>query len=126
MFQEMDRSAGNILGFKVSGKLADSDYKTLTPIIDETTARFGKVRLLMLMDEFEGITLHAAWDDFVFMLKHRDAIERLALVGEDRWERWLAKLGRPFIKGETEYFDKAQLDEAWQWLHADTEPQRAA
>ena len=46
MIEQLPGATGNILAFKMSGKLHDADYKTFVPLIDEVAAKAGKVRLL--------------------------------------------------------------------------------
>ena len=47
--------------------------------------RLGRVRLLFVLDSFEGWDPQDKWNDLTFYAKHGDAIERIAIVGHDRW-----------------------------------------
>ncbi|HRW66130.1 MAG TPA: STAS/SEC14 domain-containing protein, partial [Candidatus Competibacter sp.] len=60
--------------------------------------------------------LHAMWDDFQFGVKHYSDLERIAIVGDRKWEEWMAKLCKPFTKASVNYFDVSQIDAAWAWL----------
>ena len=46
MIEQLNQSAGNVLGVKLSGKLHDEDYKHLVPALDVLINTHGKVRLL--------------------------------------------------------------------------------
>jgi hypothetical protein len=105
----------NVLAFKLSGKLHDSDYKTFVPAIDEA-AKSGKVRLLAQFHDFQGWDMHALWDDIKFATTHCTAFDRIALVGEKSWEKWMSAVCKPFTMAKIQYFDAADIDKAWTWL----------
>ena len=44
-------------------------------------------------------------------------IERLALVGEKRWEAGMAVFCKPFTTAEVRYFDESKAEEAAEWIH---------
>jgi hypothetical protein len=46
-------------------------------------------------------------------------IERLAIVGETKWEAGMAILCKPFTAAKILYFDHAKLDEAQAWISED-------
>ena len=43
--------------------------------------------------------------------------ERLALVGESRWEHGMAVFCKPFTTAAVRYFDQSKADEASAWIH---------
>jgi SpoIIAA-like len=116
MIEQLPQSSDKILGFKISGKLHDEDYKHFVPVIDAAVAKSGKIRMLAQFVDFHGWDLHALWDDIKFATKHCLDIERVALVGERKWEEWMAKVCKPFTMAKIRYFDAAQVDSAWAWL----------
>jgi SpoIIAA-like len=104
------------VGFKLSGRLHDEDYKSFVPIVETLVAKEGKVRMFVKFEDFHGWDLHAAWDDFRFAIKHYADFDRIALVGDRRWEKWMAHVCKPFTKAKLRYFDVAEVDRAWTWL----------
>jgi hypothetical protein len=107
---------GNTLGFKMSGKLADADYKTFVPLVDAAIAKEGKVRILAQFHDFHGWDARALWDDVKFATTHCTKIERIALVGEKTWEKWMAMVCKPFTLARLKYFDVSELETAKKWL----------
>jgi len=118
MIEKLERSSGPVLGFKMSGKLHDEDYQNLVPLVDAAIQANRKVRLLAQFHDFHGWDLHALWDDIKFSAKHCTDVEQIALVGEKKWEEWMAKVCKPFTMAKVKYFEASQLDAAWQWLEA--------
>jgi hypothetical protein len=49
-------------------------------------------------------------------VKHFNDIERLAIVGEERWHKWMASFCKPFTTATVRYFTFAQIDQAHAWL----------
>jgi hypothetical protein len=116
MIEQLSSPSDKILGFKMSGKLHDADYKSFVPLIDAAVAKGGKIRLLAQFHDFHGWDLHALWDDIKFSTTHCTQIERIALVGDKKWEEWMAKVCKPFTMAKIKYFDAADTDAAWKWL----------
>jgi len=114
VIEQLPSPSDKVLGFKLSGKLRDEDYKTFTPAID-AAAGSGKVRVLAQFHDFHGWDLHALWDDIKFATTHCTKIERIALVGEKSWEKWMAKVCAPFTMAKVKYFDASEVDKAWAW-----------
>ena len=116
MIEQLPRSSGPILGFQLSGRLHDLDYQKFVPVIDAAIAEYGKVRLLSLFHDFKGWDAHALWDDIKFSSTHCRKVERIALVGDKRWEHWMAAICKPFTEGTIRYFDVSETEAAWAWL----------
>lgn len=119
MIEKLDESSGNVIGFTMSGKLHDEDYKLFQPVLDDLIAAEGKVRILAHFHEFHGWDLHAVWDDTKLATKHCADIERVALVGDKKWEMWMAKICKPFTLAKVRYFDVSEIGAAWGWLRED-------
>lgn len=115
MIQELPSPVESAIGFQLSGKLHDYDYKTFVPQVD-TALDAGATKLLAQFHDFEGWDMHALWDDTKFATTHCTKIEKVALVGEKRWEAWMAKVCKPFTMAKLQYFDASEIDAAWAWL----------
>ena len=116
MIEQLPLGSPKILGFKLSGKLHDADYQNFVPVIDAAVAQHGKIRLLAQFHDFHGWDARALWDDIKFSTKHCLDIERIALAGDKTWEKWMAKVCKPFTMAKIKYYDAAELDAARQWL----------
>lgn len=104
------------VGFRMSGKLHDEDYKKFVPLVDAEIAKEGKVNLLAQFHDFHGWDTHALWDDIKFATTHCTRIKKIALVGEKTWEKWMVTVCKPFTTAKVRYFDSSQLDAAKAWL----------
>jgi hypothetical protein len=84
--------------------------------VDGVLKTHDKVRLLALFQDFHGWDAHALWDDITFAAGHFSKFERIALVGDKKWEEWMAKVCKPFTAATVKYFDATELDTAWAWV----------
>ena len=116
MITRIDTGSAKIVGFTLSGKLHDQDYQVFVPAVEAALAEQGKLRLLAQFEDFHGWDMHAAWDDLKFGVKHYADFERVAMVGDQVWEEWMAKLCRPFTSAELKYFDSTEQSVALDWL----------
>ena len=108
------RSAGNTLGFTVSGDIAKADYEALTPTVEAAVEQHGTVNLLLDLTDFHWEKVSAWGADLHFGHQYHDKIARLAIVGNKRWEEHLAHICAPWYAKEAKYFEDA--DDAWTWL----------
>ena len=112
-------STGKLLHVKVTGKLTKDAYEAFAPVVDEQIKEYGKVRILFETHDFHGWTAGALWEDLKFDFKHWKYIERLAIVGESKWEAGMAVFCKPFTAAKIQYFDHANRDEAEAWIAED-------
>jgi SpoIIAA-like len=112
-------STGKLLRVKVTGKLTKEAYEAFAPLVDQLVQEHGKLRILFEMHDFHGWTAGAIWEDIKFDFKHWKDIERLAIVGESKWEAGMAVFCKPFTSAKIQYFDHAKLDDAQAWLEAE-------
>ncbi len=104
------------LSLKAIGKLTHEDYETIVPMLDSALEGIKDPRINALIDgtELEGWELRAAWDDFKLGLKHGSQFEKIAIVGNKKWQEYSAKMGSWFISGEVKYFETEA--DALDWL----------
>ena len=112
-----EESQGKVFVIELTGKLTRQDYEHFVPETERRIKEHGKLRMLVRMHDFHGWELGALWEDIKFDVKHFADIERLALVGERKWEAGMASFCKPFTSAKVRYFDAAHYDEAIGWLH---------
>jgi len=83
-------NGGKILVVHVSGKLTKADYEHFVPEFERLVQQHGKLRLLFDMTGLQGWDAGALWEDVKFDMKHFADIERLAMVGERKWQQGMA------------------------------------
>ena len=119
MIESLPSEQPSVVAFRMSGTLHDEDYQTFVPTVESAIDLYGKVRILAQFVDFKGWDLKALWDDIKFSTKHCNDVERVALVGENTWERWMAGVCKPFTRARVQYFDANEMDSAWMWINED-------
>jgi hypothetical protein len=114
--QLTEKKDGKVLEVQVSGKLVHEDYRRFVPEFERLVKEHGKLRVLFEMAEFHGWEGGALWDDIKFDLKHFADIERLAMVGDQKWEKGMSVFCKPFTTAKIRYFDRPAIAEARAWL----------
>ena len=106
------------LTVRLSGKLGADDYRRFGPEIEEYLENSPQPRLLVEMHDFHGWSLGGLWEDIKFDFRHFADLDRVALVGDRKWERGMAQVCRPFTKAQVRFFDHHEVDQARDWLSA--------
>jgi hypothetical protein len=98
------------------GTLRQSEFAHCQDEVLREASRLGPLRLLFVLDGFDGWDGGDTWNDLTFFVRHGDAIERIAIVGDERW-RDLALMfaAADLRKAPVEYF-AADLAAAHRWL----------
>ena len=112
-----EENGGKLLHVQVGGKLEKTDYEQFVPEFERLVRIHGKLRVLFVMTDFHGWEASAAWEDFKFGVKHFADMERIAMVGEMKWQHGMAIFCRPFTKALVRYFDHAEAAAARRWLN---------
>jgi len=117
MLETVDfKTRGKLLEVSASGKLTKEFYESFVPAVEELITQHGKIRVLFQMHDFHGWTAGALWEDVKFDVKHWRDIERLAIVGEKKWQHGMAIFCKPFTAAKIRYFDHTEINEAREWL----------
>jgi SpoIIAA-like len=116
---EMIDVSGKLLEIRIRGMLKKADYERIVQIAKEAIAREGKVRALAILDGFEGWERHPDWGDVSFMMEQGQHIEKMAIVGDEKWrDDALAFTAKGFRPTAIEFFPPSHLNEARIWLNA--------
>lgn len=109
----------NVYRVEVQGLLRSSEFEPCQGVLRAEMDRIGPVRLLFVLDAFEGWEPSEDWRDLSFYVTHGAAIERIAIVGDERWRsESLMFASADLRKAPVEFFSPEQLTGARYWLSA--------
>ncbi len=111
-----ESGGGKVLEVKVRDKLTHADYQYCVAEFERLLKEHGKLRLLYDLVNFHGWEAAALWDEIKFDVKHLSDIERMALVGDKTWKKWMAEFCKPFTRATVRYFPHDKVEEARSWL----------
>lgn len=117
MLQILPESHEYILGVKATGNFTNQDYRDfLIPRLEALIKEFGRVRVLLYLDEdFQGFEREALLSES-FGHENRNNFEKIAVVGGSWLLSLEMKLITPFLAGEVRNFSRSQLPQAWTWI----------
>ena len=110
------QTSQNIIFTTAEKELTDEDYDRIIPVLQEKVRNFGKVRWYFEMHNFKGWSPSAIWRDLKFDFSNNDKMEKVAMVGDSKWEEGLTQLMKPFAKAEVKFFSLEEEDEAKRWI----------
>lgn len=108
----------NIIYTFSHGTIDTEDMEGLLPILKEKIEKHGKARWYYEMKDFNGWKVEAFWEDIKFDFKHSRDFEKIAMVGEKKWQDWMTQTMKPFSPAEIKYFDLSDEKLAKEWIEA--------
>jgi hypothetical protein len=115
----MVQEAASVFRMAMSGRLRKSDLDCCQTRLASEMRRLGPVRLLFVLEGFEGWEPGDNWSDLTFYAKYGDCIDRIAIVGDERWRsEALMFAGADLRRALVEFFPRSAGDEpaARAWL----------
>jgi hypothetical protein len=110
---------GKVFRLEIRGRLQKGEMDRCQDELIAEMGESGTVRLLVVLEAFEGWDSRDRWDDLSFYMKHGDQIERIALVSEPRWQsEALMFASADLRKAPVEWFSNEALAKARAWLTA--------
>lgn len=101
----------------ISGKLDRSSFKATEVKMTELITSGKQPRILVVLDGFLGWDQQGDWNNLDFMFTHGDKIERIAVVGDKRWESEVKMFtGAGIRKTPVGYFESERIGDARAWV----------
>ncbi|MGZ8238470.1 MAG: STAS/SEC14 domain-containing protein [Methylobacter sp.] len=117
MTYQLVRALDNESWIKLTGKLTVLEFEELQALARLSLERFGQVRLLVELVDFQGWSKESGWEDSFFLAEDGDQISRFAFVGDEKWKDEVYMFtGKPMRKTAIEFFPQNQLAQAKAWL----------
>lgn len=108
---------GGALQVQLRGRLDGAAYDQAGDRLDAFVRDNPDFRLLLDLREFDGWQgLAALADHFRLVRNHRHLPGRVAIVGDESWQKLAEKLLRHFVSARTRYFGADTWDAARAWI----------
>jgi hypothetical protein len=121
----VSKESTNVFRVEMRGVVRKADLDQCQERLAAEMLRVGPVRLLFVLDGFEGWDPRDNWSDLTFYVRHGDRIERMAIVGDEKWRsQSLMFAGADLRKAPVEFFASAPAatDAARAWLAGSQAP----
>ena len=117
MSVSLRRERDNVYRLEVTGLLRERDFAEVQRIAAAEIRKNGNMRLLVVLDQFDGWEQGVEWRDLNFYVRYGDDIDRIAFVGDARWRSEAVMfVGADLRKAKVAYFRPSDADRAGVWL----------
>jgi hypothetical protein len=116
MISTMEKSSGNAVGYALSGDVTKADFATVTPAVAAVVEEHGSVCLLLDVTDFHVEKLSALSSEKDFAQQFQGKIDKMAVVGDQKWAKAAAALCDKFGVSDSKFFETD--NDAWTWLGA--------
>ena len=113
-YKEMDNLAA--VEIEISARVSTEEFDKTAQKLEAFIARHGRVRVLEIIRDFEGMDAKAFWHDLKFSLRHLNDFSRCAIVSDAKWLSLWSAVAEPFIDCEVSYFPPGEVEAARDWL----------
>lgn len=119
MAHEIVRIDDTLISVRIRGAMRLADQQALQSLAGEMIAQGKKPRCLIVAEDFQGWDKRDDWNDIGFFMAHADDIEKMAIVGDERWKDDVFLFaGKGLRTTEVEFFPSSALKEAEAWVRA--------
>ena len=118
MFEILDDTENGIVRVAFVGEIQPTDYEISTPIFEKIIKTRKPLRLLLDWTRFSGWSQESESQAFLFRIRHRSDIERIAAVGESKWRSAATEIDT-IVDADVRLYDTRNEDEAMRWLRND-------
>ena len=112
-----EKSDGRRLAILVTERLTGNDFDYFLRAVRYHVVAHESLDVLVVLDNLAGVDIAAMWAAMCFSLRHRSRIGRLAVVGDQCYQRWIASAGRILTGATVRYFETSQAQDADAWLN---------
>ena len=113
----MHHEGDNTYRLDISGVLSRAEFRQCEAELTSELDRGGSAKLLCVLTAFEGWERHADWNDLAFYVNYGDAIERIAIVGDRRWQDLTMMFASADLRrAPVEFFPEHEVARARAWL----------
>jgi hypothetical protein len=115
-----EKAESRVIEVNLTGRLTQDDYRRFEPEVQRAIEQHdGDLRILVDLRDFHGWSPSGLWEDIKFDVKHFNDVEKVALVGDKKWEKGMAVVCKPFTTAEVRFFDADEMDQGRTWVRAD-------
>ena len=102
----------------VDGRVTEHDMDQILPKMEVFIEKHGKVRMVEIIERFEGFDPSTILDGIKFDVKHMTDLTHVAVVTDTPWIGFMTRAAAAVVPLTIRVFDLDALDEARAWIAA--------
>jgi len=108
---------GNIIGFRINGRIEDEEFDEAVAKMEEMLKPYDKLRVYAEIEKIGGMSVNTFMKDMHFKLKHWRDFEKEAVVSDKGWlESWVGIADKLFPGIEIKHFSTDEKEKAKEWI----------
>lgn len=116
------KESENLIVVHIKGTFTFEDLKEAQNKGRDEIDRSGKVKLLILAEQFSGWGKGGDWGDLTFMYEYDPYIEKIVVIAEAKWkDQILMFVGAGRRQAAVEFFLDGGEEDARDWLQSESE-----
>lgn len=123
MLQILDFTGENIIATRANNFLGIKDFEKIHPFIHNIMSTGKKVRWYFEMDDTSSTNSIGFWEDAEIEINygnlkftHSNDIEKIAVVGDEKWKKCMLSIMKPFTNANLKYFKLSEKEKAKEWI----------
>jgi hypothetical protein len=117
MYRQLPETSGNVRAYAIEGDLDRSDVEAMQDDLRAAADDHGRLRVLVDLTGLDTMEQSAVWQDLQMTPEYLDIVERLAVLGDERWHEWSARASNLAVDAAA--FGPDDRRSAWAWVRAD-------
>ncbi|MDV2884475.1 STAS/SEC14 domain-containing protein [Alkalihalophilus pseudofirmus] len=116
MIRKLSTSTENIIEYEVDDTLTDEENKEVLDELKTVINQYGKIKILVRLNEMAGVELSAIDDRLAFAKEHLSDIEKYAIVSDGNLTEYISKLADKMTQMDMRHFAKDEEKMARSWI----------
>ena len=105
-----------IVEIRVMGRVTEHDMEEIVPKMEAFIEKHGTIRLLEVIEQFDGFDPTTILDGMKFDLKHITDVTHIAVVSDVPWISFMTSAAAMVMPITVRVFGLDKIDEARKWL----------
>ncbi|MCB1970743.1 MAG: STAS/SEC14 domain-containing protein [Geminicoccaceae bacterium] len=112
--------AASLVEIRIAGRVTADRFEQVVEKLEAFLARHEKVRIVEIVESFEGMDLSLLFDDFLFSLRHMRRFSHIAVVTDLGWVERMTNAAAVIMPAKIRVFPMESVEEARSWLRKTT------
>lgn len=114
MYRRLSETSRHVLAYDLGVELTAEDVEAIHAELSAAIEEQDAVRVLVMADRLQDVEPAAMWRELRMTPEVLGHVERLAVVGDQRWQDWVTTLSDTLAEAES--FEADALATALEWV----------
>jgi hypothetical protein len=117
MYRQLPETSDDVRAYAIEGELSRSDVEAIQADLRSAADHHGPLRVLVDLTGLDAMEPGAVWQDLQMTPEYLEIVDRVAVLGDQRWHEWSARASDLAVDAAA--FGPDDRLAAWAWIRAD-------